>query len=331
MANLLLAVNHLKTSFRTESGRLIAVDDVSITMNKGEVLGLVGESGCGKSVTALSIMRLFTDQSGTAVEGAIQFNDTNLLALSEEELEQIRGSQISMIFQDPMSSLNPVFTIGNQIMEPLMIHQNLSRKEARGKAIEMLKLVGIPAPEARMNDYPHQLSGGMRQRVMIAISLSCNPQLLIADEPTTALDVTIQAQILELMMELKTQRDMGIIMITHDLGVVAETCNKVAVMYLGEIVEELEVGRLFEAPKHPYTIGLLRSMPSLTASRLEKLETIEGTVPSLSNIPKGCRFADRCKYAETKCYQSHPLLETIEENHKVRCWNHESIESLQLS
>jgi oligopeptide/dipeptide ABC transporter ATP-binding protein len=325
MTNNLLEVSHLKTSFATEGGHITAVDDVSFSMKRGEVLGIVGESGCGKSVTAFSIMRLFND-GGTSVEGAIHFNNKNLIDLSEKELEQIRGSQISMIFQDPMSSLNPVFTIGDQIMEPLIIHQKMNRKEARVKALEMLKLVGIAAPETRFNEYPYQLSGGMRQRVMIAISLSCNPQLLIADEPTTALDVTIQAQILDLMMHLKKRLDMGIIMITHDLGVVAETCNKVAIMYLGEIVEELDVETLFEAPKHPYTIGLLQSMPSLDTDRRRKLEAIEGTVPSLTNVPKGCRFAARCKYAETKCYDNHPSLEMIDENHKIRCWLHGKID-----
>lgn len=321
----LLEVSHLKTSFDTEDGRITAVDDVSITMKKGEVLGIVGESGCGKSVTALSIMKLFTNQSGVRIEGAVNFNNRNILNLSETELEQIRGNQISMIFQDPMSSLNPVFTIGHQIMESLIIHQNMNKKRAREQAIEILKLVGIPAPEERIDDYPHQLSGGMRQRVMIAISLSCNPQLLIADEPTTALDVTIQAQILDLMMELKKKLDMGIIMITHDLGVVAETCNRVVIMYLGEIVEEMDVETLFESPKHPYTMGLLKSMPNLEASRHVELETIEGTVPSLSNVPKGCRFVSRCKYADMKCYEEHPSLELIGENHQVRCWNYKKI------
>ncbi|MHB1652591.1 MAG: ABC transporter ATP-binding protein [Desulfitobacteriaceae bacterium] len=323
MSQELLEVEGLKTSFYTENGLLTAIDDVSFTVNSGETLGIVGESGCGKSVTALSIMRLF-DPRNAITEGIVKFDNMDILNSSEEEMEKIRGQKISMIFQDPMTSLNPVFKIGDQLMEALVIHQKLSKQEALHKAIEMLRLVGIPSPEKRINDYPSQLSGGMCQRVMIAMSLSCNPKLLIADEPTTALDVTIQAQIINLMLQLKREFNMAIVLITHDLGVVTEMCQRILIMYLGQIVEELDVDTLFDTPKHPYTIGLLRSMPTLDKNRLQRLDVIEGTVPSLVNIPKGCRFAGRCHAADVKCYSEPPVLIRVNDHHRVRCWMYQN-------
>ncbi|MGG1658160.1 ABC transporter ATP-binding protein [Brevibacillus sp. NRS-1366] len=321
----LLEVKNLKTRFATELGEVTAVDGVSFHVNAGETVGLVGESGCGKSVTSLSILRLFGKHSGTKLEGEIFFEQNELLKSSMEEMQEIRGNQISMIFQDPMSSLNPVYTVGNQISESLILHQKLSKKEAHEKTIEMLSLVGIPSPEKRLNDYPHQLSGGMRQRVMIAMGLCCHPKLLIADEPTTALDVTIQAQILDLMIGLQEQLQMGIMLITHDLGVVAEVCDRVLVMYLGQIVEEATVETLFENPKHPYTIGLMKSIPTIDGVRGEKLHVIEGIVPSLHQIPAGCRFAPRCPFADEKCRHHPPDLFEVGDSHKARCWHHERI------
>ncbi|WP_103105634.1 ABC transporter ATP-binding protein [Brevibacillus reuszeri] len=321
----LLKVKNLKTRFCTELGEVTAVDGVSFHVNAGETVGLVGESGCGKSVTSLSILRLFRKHSGTKLAGEIFFEQKELLTSSMEEMQEIRGNQISMIFQDPMSSLNPVYTVGNQISESLMLHQKLSKKEAYEKTIEMLSLVGIPSPEKRVNDYPHQLSGGMRQRVMIAMGLCCHPKLLIADEPTTALDVTIQAQILDLMKGLQEQLQMGIMLITHDLGVVAEVCDRVLVMYLGQIVEEATVETLFENPKHPYTIGLMKSIPTIDGKRGEKLHVIEGMVPSLHQIPAGCRFAPRCPFADEKCRSHPPDLIEVGHSHKARCWHHERI------
>ncbi|WP_312111115.1 ABC transporter ATP-binding protein [Brevibacillus reuszeri] len=321
----LLEVKSLRTSFSTELGEVTAVDGVSFHVNAGETVGLVGESGCGKSVTSLSILRLFRKHSGTKLRGEIFLEQKELLTSSMDELQKIRGNQISMIFQDPMSSLNPVYTVGNQISESIMLHQKLSKKEAFEKTIEMLSLVGIPSPEKRVNDYPHQLSGGMRQRVMIAMGLCCHPKLLIADEPTTALDVTIQAQILDLMKGLQEQLQMGIMLITHDLGVVAEVCDRVLVMYLGQIVEEATVEILFENPKHPYTIGLMKSIPTIDGKRGEKLHVIEGMVPSLHQIPAGCRFAPRCPFADEKCRHHSPDLIGVGDGHKVRCWHHERI------
>lgn len=321
----LLEVKNLKTRFATELGEVTAVDGVSFHVNAGETVGLVGESGCGKSVTSLSILRLFRKHSGTKLEGEIFFEQKELLTSSMDELQEIRGNQISMIFQDPMSSLNPVYTVGNQIAESLMLHQKLSKKDAHEKTVEMLSLVGIPSPEKRLNDYPHQLSGGMRQRVMIAMGLCCHPKLLIADEPTTALDVTIQAQILDLMKGLQEQLQMGIMLITHDLGVVAEVCDRVLVMYLGQIVEEASVETLFENPKHPYTIGLMKSIPTIDGKRGEKLHVIEGIVPSLHQIPRGCRFAPRCPFADEKCRHHPPDLFEVGDSHKARCWHHERI------
>ena len=309
MGEKILEVRDLTTSFRTERGVMNAVQGVSFSVDRGEILGLVGESGCGKSVTSQSILRLYDEKRFARYEGEIRFNGQNLLALPEREMRAVRGRDIAMVFQDSLSSLNPVFTCGEQIMESMRIHQKLPRREAREKAVEMLRLVGIPSPEKRVDQYPHELSGGMRQRVMIACALSCRPKLLIADEPTTALDVTIQAQIMELIVALNRKLDMGVILITHDLSVVAETCGRVAVMYLGQIVEEADVVSLFARPQHPYTRGLLRSIPTITGARRERLYIIEGTVPLLSQIPQGCRFRPRCPYAAEACAASMPALQ----------------------
>ncbi|MED4784882.1 ABC transporter ATP-binding protein [Brevibacillus choshinensis] len=321
----LLQVENLQTHFSTEQGKVTAVEGVSFHVHAGETVGLVGESGCGKSVTSLSILRLFGRNGSTTTEGSVLFEGNDLLSLSMDDLEKIRGNDISIIFQDPMTSLNPVYSIGDQIAEAIMLHQKVNKKAALAKAIEMLKLVGIPSPEKRVNEYPHQLSGGMRQRVMIAMGLSCQPKLLIADEPTTALDVTIQAQILDLMLKLQQERNMGIILITHDLGVVSEVCSRVLVMYLGQIVEEASVIELFKNPKHPYTVGLMRSIPNLESNRGEQLSVIEGTVPSLHNVPTGCRFAPRCAYADFTCLEQAPDLTALSADHKVRCWHHECV------
>lgn len=318
---LLLGVNDLKTHFHTERGQLTAVDGVSFHVNKGEILGLVGESGCGKSVTSQSIMRLFDEKFTAKHEGEINFNGTNLLDYSEKKMQSIRGNEIAMIFQDPLSSLNPVFTVGSQIAEAISLHQEVSKEEAYEITIDMLRLVGIPAPEKRVNEYPHELSGGMRQRIMIAMALSCEPELLIADEPTTALDVTIQAQILELIKDLNERLGMGVIFITHDLGVVAELCTRVVVMYLGQIVEEADVEDIFKNPLHPYTRGLMKSVPQLDGERTEKLHVIEGTVPSLENVPNGCRFVTRCEFATDKCRTEAPELMDFGNNQKARCWH----------
>ena len=324
MAEKILEVKHLTTSFRTERGVMNAVQGVSFYVNKGEILGLVGESGCGKSVTSQSIMRLYDEKRLAKYDGEILFNGENLLALPERKMQQVRGKDIAMVFQDSLSALNPVFTCGEQIMEAMRIHQKMPRKQARAEAIEMLRLVSNPSPETRVDQYPHELSGGMRQRVMIACALSCRPKLLIADEPTTALDVTIQAQIMELIVELNRKLDMGVILITHDLSVVAETCSRVAVMYLGQIVEEADVASLFDHPRHPYTRGLLKSIPKITGER-ERLHIIEGTVPLLSQIPEGCRFAPRCPYATETCRNAKPKLERVSETQKVRCIRAEEI------
>ena len=323
---LLLEVRDLKTRFSTENGLVTAVDGVSFKIYEGETVGLVGESGCGKSVTSLSILRLFGLQSGTRLEGEILFEGRDLLTLPLNEIQTIRGNKISMIFQDPMTSLNPVFTVGDQIAESIMLHQKLDRKQALDKAVHMLELVGIASPERRIMDYPHQLSGGMRQRVMIAMGLACQPRLLIADEPTTALDVTIQAQILDLMLKLQKELNMGVVLITHDLGVVAEVCDRVMVMYLGQIVEECPVEELFDNPLHPYTCGLIKSIPSMETNRREELHVIEGMVPSLYQVPSGCHFAPRCPYAEAQC-EIPPQLVQVDATHKVRCWRHEAMAS----
>ncbi len=320
----LLQIDKLRVSFWTEKGRLTAVEDASFYIKQGETLGVVGESGCGKSVTAESILKLHDDQL-TDYEGTISYHNQNLLTESEKSLRKIRGNEISMIFQDPMSSLNPVYTIGDQIIESLRLHKKMSKKDAYQKAIEVLRLTGIPSPEQRIHDYPHQLSGGMRQRVMIALAICCEPTLLIADEPTTALDVTIQAQILDVMKDLQKKTSMGIMMITHDLAVVAETCDRVVVMYLGQVIEETDVKDLFNKPLHPYTIGLLKSMPNMDSVRTKELHEINGSVPSLHQIPQGCRFAGRCEFATDKCRNEAPILEEVTDSHKVRCWNYQEI------
>ena len=320
MNDSLLRVEHLVTSFRTDRGSVKAVDDISFVIRKGQTLGLVGESGCGKSVTSLSILRLIQSPSGKIEpKSRIFFRDEDIVKLSDDRMRALRGNRISMIFQEPMTSLNPVFTIGDQIGEVFRIHRNASRKEAREQAIDMLRLVRIPAPEQRVDEYPHQLSGGMRQRVMIAMALACRPELLIADEPTTALDVTIQAQILELMAQLQRELNMAILLITHDLGVVAEVCDQVIVMYAGRIAEKGSVGSIFRDPKHPYTIGLLNSSPRL-GRKTEYLPTIEGMVPSLSSLPKGCRFQARCTRVHEKCREQEPELKAVGEGHEVACW-----------
>lgn len=316
-----LRVDSLSTSFRTERGILKAVDGVSFTVGKGEILGLVGESGCGKSVTSQSILRLYDEKYTAKYEGHIYLDGTDLLALSPKEMRKMRGSRISMIFQDALSSLNPVFTVGDQICEPLMIHQGLDRKQAMAKAVELLKLVNIPAPERRVLQYPHELSGGMRQRVMIAIALACKPELLIADEPTTALDVTVQAQIMDLIKELNQKLGMSVMLITHDLGVVAETCDRVAVMYLGQIVEQADKYTIFDDPRHPYTWGLIHSIPQLDGDRTKPLYSIEGMVPLLNQVPQGCcRFAERCPKATARCRAAMPELQEVAPGHWVRCW-----------
>jgi peptide/nickel transport system ATP-binding protein/oligopeptide transport system ATP-binding protein len=315
-----LEINDLRTHFHTEDGVVPAVDGVSFKMRAGEVLGVVGESGCGKSVTAMSILRLIASPPGKIVGGEIRFDGKDLLALSEPEMRKIRGNDIAMIFQEPMTSLNPVYTIGVQIDEVLKLHQKLDEKNARAKTVAMLNLVGIPNPQRTANNYPHNLSGGMRQRAMIAMALACNPKLLIADEPTTALDVTIQAQILELMKNLKEDVDAAIMLITHDLGVIAEMAQHVVVMYAGRIVEEADVYTLFETPRHPYTIGLLNSKPKVEETR-EELDSIPGAIPNPLDMPGGCHFHPRCSYATEKCMHSMPELEELAEGHKARCWH----------
>ncbi|WP_041082553.1 ABC transporter ATP-binding protein [Thermotoga profunda] len=315
----ILEIEDLSVKFFTSDGIVNAVDHVTFSIEKEEVLGLVGESGCGKSVTSLAIMRLLPIPPAKITSGKIIFNGENLLEKSESEMRQIRGNVVSMIFQEPMTSLNPVITIGKQIAEAIVVHQNISREEAKKRAIEMLKVVGIPNPEKRYDDYPHQMSGGMRQRVMIAMALSCNPKLLIADEPTTALDVTVQAQILDLMTQLKEKFGMSLLLITHDLGVIAEMCDRVLVMYAGQIVEEASCMDLFDNPLHPYTVGLLKSIPRLEPGK-QPLHTIEGNVPNAIELPSGCRFHPRCSEAIEICTQKTPALITINSNRKVRCF-----------
>ena len=319
MEKITLKAEGIKTSFQTSEGKVVAVNDVDLTIKEGKILGVVGESGCGKSVTALSIMRLVPQPNGKIEEGRIEFMGKNLLELSNEEMRKIRGAEISMIFQEPMTALNPVYSIGNQMNEMLKVHRGLSEKQATERSIELINMVGIPRAEKVIKEYPHQLSGGMRQRVMIAMSLACNPKLLIADEPTTALDVTIQAQILSLMNRLKTETDTAIMMITHDLGVVAQMADHVLVMYSGKIVESAPVNELYGNPKHPYTIGLLKSIPRLDETR-EELNTIEGTVPSPFELPQGCYFEPRCDKAMEICKHKHPETYKINENHTVSCY-----------
>ena len=318
VSNELLRVEDLKTHFFTDDGVVKAVDGVSFKVNRGETLGIVGESGCGKSVTSLSIMRLIA-HPGKIVQGKIVLRGLDVAQLDESSMRQIRGNRIAMIFQQPTSCLNPVFRVGDQISESLMLHRGYTKQQARKRSIELLTMVGIPSAKTRVDAYPHEMSGGMCQRVMIAMALSCEPELLIADEPTTALDVTIQAQILELMKDLKTRFDTGIILITHDLGVVAEMADNVSVMYAGKVVEEASVNDLFESPKHPYTQGLLASIPVLGEVR-EKLAVIPGTVPSLRNLPAGCRFAGRCPYVMDICRVEEPGLLQITETRTSRCW-----------
>ena len=315
----LIEIRDLQTSFFTGEGELRAVDGVSFAIEEGRTMGLVGESGCGKSVTALSTMQLIPKAAGRIVGGEIRYRGENLLEFDEARMRRVRGNEISMIFQEPMTSLNPVFTVGTQIEEAIVLHQRLSKKDARDKAIEMLRLVKIPEPETRVDDYPHELSGGMRQRVMIAMALSCNPSLLIADEPTTALDVTIQAQILNLIEELQEQLGMALLLITHDLGVVAEQADDVAIMYAGRIVEHATPEIIFSRPLHPYTVGLLKSIPGYGGIG-EKLEAIPGIVPSPLNLPDGCRFSDRCSRVEDKCRMREPELREVEERHWVSCF-----------
>ncbi|MBO8127007.1 MAG: ABC transporter ATP-binding protein [Firmicutes bacterium] len=319
MSEKLLEVRNLKVHFYTEEGLVPAVDGVSFDLDAGKTLGIVGESGCGKSQTSLAIMGLIPMPPGRIPEGEIIFKGEDLLKKSDKEMRHIRGNEISMIFQEPMTSLNPVFTIGDQIMEAIILHQKVSKQEARKKAAEMLRLVGIPSPEKRLDEYPHQLSGGMRQRVMIAMALSCNPSLLIADEPTTALDVTIQAQILDLMRDLKEEIGMGIMLITHDMGVIAEMADEVVVMYAGKVVEKAPVTELFDNPLHPYTHGLLGSIPKLN-EQVDRLEAIPGTVPNPYHMPKGCRFNPRCEYAKEICKVKDPVLEEYADGHSAACW-----------
>jgi len=325
-ARTILEIDNLQTHFFTAAGVVRAVDGVSYSVKSGETLGVVGESGCGKSVTALSVLRLVANPPGRIVGGAIRFEGTNLLDLTEGEMEAIRGNDISMIFQEPMTSLNPLLTIGRQIGEAMVLHRGLSWREALDEAAEMLRRVHIPEPERRVHAYPHQLSGGMRQRAMIAMALSCNPKLLIADEPTTALDVTIQAQILDLMRELQETTGTAIVLITHDMGVVAENADRVVVMYAGHKVEEASADDLFDSPLHPYTKGLLGSVPNLEVAahlkaRRARLNEIKGIVPSLANLPQGCAFAPRCRFATEECRAISPPLEQHRPGHWVACWH----------
>ncbi|MBX6351363.1 MAG: ABC transporter ATP-binding protein, partial [Clostridia bacterium] len=320
MSDVLLSVEDLHTEFRTEEGVVPAVAGVSFTIGRGETVALVGESGCGKSVTALSIMRLLPEPQARITKGRIMFNGRDLVKASQATMRTIRGNDIAMVFQEPMTSLNPVFTCGFQVMEAIRLHQKVSEQAARKQAIEMFKRVGIPDPEQRLRAYPHQLSGGLRQRVMIAMALACRPSLLIADEPTTALDVTIQAQILDLMRELRDEFGMSILFITHDLGVVAEMAERVVVMYAGEVVEEAPVGEIFADPKHPYTAGLLRSIPRLDTPRKAALPSIEGVVPSPQNRPAGCHFAPRCPHVMDVCRRQHPQLTSLGPGRDVRCF-----------
>ena len=319
-----LLVKNLKVSFATPVKELIAVRGISYQLNQGETLALVGESGCGKTVSALSILRLIEEPPGKIMSGEILFNGKDLLKLTKRELQVHRGKDIAMVFQDPMTSMNPVLTIGEQIIETILRHTSLSRKEAREKSLKLLEQVEIASPKEKLDQYPHQLSGGMRQRAMIAMALSCSPRILIADEPTTALDVLIQAQILDLLKKIKNETQMSILLITHDLGVVAEIAKRVMVMYAGEIVESGPVLDLFRSPLHPYTIGLMKSIPTLkpTQGKLSKLNEIPGVVPSLSQIPSGCPFHPRCPSAETRCKTEKPKLKKIANEYSVSCWLH---------
>jgi peptide/nickel transport system ATP-binding protein len=321
MVERLLDIQGLKTHFKTDDGMVRAVDGVDLAIDRGETLGVVGESGCGKTVTAMTVLKLIQMPPGQIVAGRILWQGRDLVPLSADDMRQIRAKEIAIIFQEPMTSLNPVYSVGEQIAETIRLHEGLNRREAMDRAVEMLRLVHIPTPERRVRDYPHQFSGGMRQRVMIAMALSCNPKLLIADEPTTALDVTIQAQILDLLTEMKSRLGMAIMLITHAMGVVAETTQRVVVMYAGRVVEEATVERLFANPLHPYTQGLIRSIPRIDkdAGKRTRLEAISGVVPGLIHPPPGCRFAPRCKSATPVCTAAVPELRTVETGHKVAC------------
>jgi len=321
MSDTLLQVNHLATEFDTEQGVARALDDISFQVKAGETLGIVGESGCGKSVSALSIMRLLPKPAGNIVNGEVIFRGQDLVKLPADDMHNIRGNRIAMVFQEPMTALNPVYRISRQLNETLALHNpKMTKTEIHKASVSMLKRVGIPAPERRMKEYPHQLSGGMRQRVMIAIALLCKPEILIADEPTTALDVTIQAQILQLLKDLQKETGMAIIFITHDLGVIAELCDRVLVMYGGRIIEQAEIVTLFDNPSHPYTQGLLNAIPRLDKPAKEKLSTIPGMVPSLFDFPPGCRFQNRCEYVQPQCKNETPHLEGASDEHQVRCF-----------
>jgi oligopeptide/dipeptide ABC transporter ATP-binding protein len=326
MMHNILQVRDLKTHFETRNGTVKAVDGVSVEVNAGDTLGIVGESGCGKTVLALSIMRLIPEPPGRIVSGTIHFDGTDILGLNNEEMRKLRGREISMIFQEPMNSLNPVLKVGDQVAEAIRLHQGLSKKDSLERALEMLRLVGMPSPEERLKNYPHQMSGGMRQRVMIAMALSCNPRLMLADEPTTALDVTIQAQIIELINAMKEKVGTSVILITHDLGVIAEAAQYAAVMYAGKVVEYCSVSDLFSNPLHPYTEGLMESTPNIgdiPDDKEERLNVIPGTVPNLYSLPVGCSFQDRCPYVMKKCRKREPELREKFPGHQVRCWKQE--------
>jgi peptide/nickel transport system ATP-binding protein len=321
MGERLLEIRGLKTDFLTDDGTVHAVDGVDLAVERGETLGLVGESGCGKSVTALSVLKLIPMPPGRIVDGRILWRGRDIVPLGPHDMQKIRSKEIAIVFQEPMTSLNPVYTVGDQIAEVIRLHEGLGKRAALDRTAEMLRLVHIPNPERRIRDYPHQFSGGMRQRVMIAMALACNPALLIADEPTTALDVTIQAQILDLLAEMKSRLGMAVLLITHAMGVVAETAQRVAVMYAGKVVEEAPVGELFAQPRHPYTQGLIRSIPRVdrAATRKSRLESIAGVVPSLLDPMPGCRFAPRCPFARAACLEAPPPLREIAAGHKVAC------------
>ncbi|MBX8936309.1 ABC transporter ATP-binding protein [Enterococcus gilvus] len=325
----LLRVEDLTVKFRTYNGEVTAVNNLELLLNENETLGIVGESGSGKSVTSLSIMGLL-EEATSSVSGKALFKGTDLIAMKEKEKQQYRGNHLAMIFQEPMTSLNPLHKCGKQIIESMRIHTDISKADAQEKAIELLKLVGIPAPEQRFNEYPHQMSGGMRQRVMIAMALACDPQLLIADEPTTALDVTIQAQILEVLKELRDRLKMGIILITHDLGVVSEVCDRVIVMYTGKVVEQGLIREILDNPKHPYTEGLIAAIPNIQDEK-GKLSSIEGMVPQLDNMPQGCSFHPRCPYAMDICKEKRPALTTAENGRKVRCFKYSTEEETEVT
>jgi oligopeptide transport system ATP-binding protein len=320
MPNQLLNVQGLETHFQTREGVVHAVNGVSFTLNEGETVGLVGESGCGKSVSMLSVLRLIPTPPGKVVAGSAVFRGQDLLKMAEDEIRNVRGSQISMVFQDPMTSFNPVLTIGRQVAEPLEIHLGMTKEQAKDRVVELLEMVGIPNSRERLDDYPHQFSGGMRQRVMIAMALACNPQVLIADEPTTALDVTIQAQIVELVKRLRDELGMAIIWITHDLGIIAGMAQRVIVMYGGYFIEEAQVKELYANPQHPYTMGLLGSLPRLDLDQKKRLVSIDGLPPTLMEKPQYCPFAPRCKFAIERCWNENPVLETLAPDHRVACW-----------